>query len=66
MMFIVFSKAFDTVSHEKLMTVLKNLNLDVNDIQLISKLYWNQTASVKIEGEMFRLIKIKKGVRQGK
>lgn len=63
--FIDFEKAFDRVRHEQLIQILKNKNLDSRDIKIISNLYWNQKATVKIEGESTEEIKICRGVRQG-
>lgn len=63
--FIDYQKAFDNVQHDKLMEILKNIGLEDNDRRIIGNLYWNQTASLRIQGETTEDIKIKKGVRQG-
>lgn len=65
MVFIDFAKAFDTVKHEKMVEVLKQQSMDKNDINLISKLYWCQSAAIKLEGAISRYMDIKVGVRQG-
>lgn len=63
--FIDFTKAFDRVEHTKLIQILKEVDIDSKDIQIIINLYWNQTAYVNIEGNKTENVKIKKGVRQG-
>ena len=63
--FIDFQKAFDRVQHDKLIENLKSINLDQSDIRLIKKLYFNQTAVVRVEDMETDEIKIQKGVRQG-
>jgi hypothetical protein len=63
--FIDFTKAFDNVQHDKLIKILKDKNIDSRDIRIISNLYWNQTAKIKVDDEFSDEIKIKKGVRQG-
>ena len=62
---IDFTKAFDNVKHDKLIEILKAKNIDGHDIQIISSLYWNQTARIKVETEYSEEIKIMQGVRQG-
>ena len=44
--FIDFSKAFDTVKHEKLIQMLQDINIDGKDLQLIKNMYWQQTAAI--------------------
>lgn len=63
--FIDYSKAFDNVKHEKLMSILQRLNIDHQDIQIIANLYWRQTARVRYDNNMTDEINIQKGVRQG-
>ena len=63
--FIDYSKAFDTVKHEKLTEMLQMLNMDGKDIRIMRNMYWEQTAAVRIDGETSDFISIKKGVRQG-
>jgi hypothetical protein len=64
--FIDYEKAFDNVKHELMIKYLQELGLDAKDIRIIANLYWNQTATVRLqnsnETEDFS---IKKGVRQG-
>ena len=67
--FIDYSKAFDKVRHEKLFNILEHLDIDGKDLRVIRNLYWDQSAAVRIGGELseYNLIKrgIKRGVRQG-
>lgn len=63
--YIDFTKAFDTVKHDKLISILKTKNIDGHDIRIIANLYWNQTAKIKVESEFSEEIQIMKGVRQG-
>ena len=44
---------------------LHKINLDSKNIRLISKLYWEQTAAIKINIDITGYTKIKRGVRQG-
>ena len=63
--FVDFEKAFDQIRHDKLMSILKSLNLDDRDVRIIANLYWNQSANIRIEGSLSESIQIKRGVRQG-
>lgn len=63
--FIDYNKAFDKVKHDQLIDLLKNKNLDRQDVRLISNLYYNQRATVKIGQETSEEMEIKRGVRQG-
>ncbi|KAI5754908.1 hypothetical protein M8J77_012531 [Diaphorina citri] len=63
--FIDFEKAFDKIHHVKLIEVLKKINIDDTDIRIIKNLYWQQSASVRVEGQITEPISIKRGVRQG-
>lgn len=63
--FVDFEKAFDTVQHEKLLAILKNKNIDNRDIKIISQLYWNQTARMKVDDRLTPEVAIQRGVRQG-
>ncbi|XP_030765797.1 uncharacterized protein LOC115889859 [Sitophilus oryzae] len=48
MCFIDYEKTFDNVKHNLLVSYLRNLGLDGKDIRLISNLYWNQKAEIRI------------------
>ncbi|GFO12049.1 retrovirus-related pol polyprotein line-1 [Plakobranchus ocellatus] len=63
--FIDYSKAFDKVRHTELFRMLEKLDIDGKDMRAIRNLYWDQTASVRIEGEHSDFKPIKRGVRQG-
>ena len=71
--FIDYTNAFDRVKHFKMIECLSEIGIDDKDLQIITKLYWEQSASVRKEGGMERKkesgmaseFKIKKGVRQG-
>ena len=49
--FIDYTKAFDHVKHFKMIRVLIRNWIDDKDLQIISKLYWEQSASVRTEVE---------------
>ena len=63
--FIDYSKAFDKVRHEKLFNILEHLDIDGKDLRGIRSLYWDQSAAVRIGGELSEYKLIKRGVRQG-
>ena len=63
--FIDYTKAFDRVKHSKMIECLKEIGVDDKDLQIITKLYWEQTAVVWTESGLTSEFKIKKGVRQG-
>ena len=63
--FIDYTKAFDRVKHFKMMECLSEIGIDDKDLQIISKLCWEQSACVRTESGMTSELKIKKGVRQG-
>ena len=63
--FVDFEKAFDTVNWEKITKVLQSIGADWRDQRMISELYMNQEAVVRIaSGESDSGI-IGRGVRQG-
>ena len=63
--FIDYTKAFDRVNHTKLIECLKEIGVDDKDLQIIIKMYWEQTAVVRTKTGASTVFKIKKGVRQG-
>jgi len=63
--FVDFEKAFDRVSWEKMMKVLKNLGVDWRDRKMISELYLNQEAVIRVGDEESEPAIIGRGVRQG-
>ena len=50
MCFIDHIKAFDRVRHGPLVEMLQSLYLDGQDVELIKNLYWDQQASVRLNG----------------
>src|SRR5277367_1279237 len=63
--FVDFEKAFDRVSWEKMMKVLQNLGVDWRDRKMISELYLNQEAVIRVGDEESEPAIIGRGVRQG-
>ena len=61
---IDYTKAFDRVKHFNLIECLSEIEIDDKDLQIISKLYWEQSACVRTESGMTSEFKIKKGVQQ--
>ena len=59
--FIDYTKAFDQVKHFKMIECLSEIGIDDKDLQIITKLYWEQSASVRTESGMTSEFKIKKG-----
>ena len=48
--FVDFEKAFDRVNWEKMMKVLQSIGVDWRGRRMISELYMNQEAVVRIAG----------------
>lgn len=44
--------------------MLEELDIYGKDLRIISNLYWNQTAAVRIENTLGNFVQIKKGVKQ--
>ena len=63
--FIDYAKAFDKVKHEDLFEFLQNLDIDGKDLRLIRNLYWEQSAAIRIDGNIGKYTQIRRGVRQG-
>ena len=63
--FIDYSKAFDTVNHEQLISTLSKTEVDDNDIALITHLYWQQITRIRNGPDLTEPVKIRRGVRQG-
>ena len=62
--FIDYEKAFDRVYHQKLMEKIRRSQIDGRDQRLIQNLYWEQTASVKLENEESEHFPIKRDLCQ--
>jgi len=63
--FVDYQKAFDRVKHDKLVEVMVKAGIPEIERKLIINLYWNQQASVRIEGMTSSSFSIRRGVRQG-
>ncbi|GFN88081.1 endonuclease-reverse transcriptase [Plakobranchus ocellatus] len=63
--FIDYTKAFDRVRHDEIITELKQLYIDGKDLRIIKTMYWEQTAAMRIENKTSTFQDIKRGVRQG-
>ncbi|GFN80048.1 endonuclease-reverse transcriptase [Plakobranchus ocellatus] len=49
--FINYTKAFDRVRHDEIITQLKQLNIDGKDLRIIKTMYCEQTAAMRIENK---------------
>ncbi|GFO03075.1 endonuclease-reverse transcriptase [Plakobranchus ocellatus] len=49
--FIDYTKAFDKVRHDEIITQLKQLTIDGKDLRIIKTMYWEQTAAMRIESK---------------
>src|SRR6478609_8114974 len=63
--FVDFEKEFDRVNWEKMMKVLQSIGVDWRNRRMISELYMNQEAVVRIAGGESDSGIIGRGVRQG-
>ena len=63
--FVDFEKAFDRVNWVKMMEVLQKLGVDWRDRRMISSLYMEQVATIRIAEECTEPSVIGRGVRQG-
>lgn len=62
--FVDYSKAFDSLEHEKIWQALKNQGIENKYIRIIRNIYKNSSARIKLEREG-KKINIERGVRQG-
>ena len=60
-----FSKAFDTVPHNRLLTKLKHYGIAGNTLPCIRECLTNRTQRVLAEGHGSRLVSVRSGVPQG-
>jgi len=65
MIFIDFTKAFDSIKLDKLWSILDKTSLNKNYINLLKSVYDGSQASIKTDLGNSRFIDIKKGVKQG-
>ncbi|KAK3771587.1 hypothetical protein RRG08_041516 [Elysia crispata] len=49
------NEAFDKVKHEKLFEMLNQLDIDGKDLRVLRNLYWDQTAAVRVDGELSKI-----------
>jgi len=63
--FIDYSKAFDRVQHEKLIECHQKVGVVEWNLRLITNLYWEQRAQIRIEGTLTEEISVNRGARQG-
>ena len=64
-MFIDYSKAFDSVSHVKLFDVMSGMGFPAHLISLLQALYVNQRGKIRWNGDNTEEFSMTKGVRQG-
>ena len=62
--FIGHAKAFDKVIQSKMIQCLSEIGINDEDLQIMAKLYWEQTATVRTENGVTKEFNIKKGVGQ--
>ena len=62
--FIDYTKAFDKLRHEEIMSILDSLNIDGKDLIIVRNIYWEQTAAMRIGNDLSAFQDIKRGVRQ--
>ena len=60
-----FSKAFDTVTHNRLLTKLKHYGIAGNTLTWIREFLTNRTQRVLVEGHGSQLVSVRSGVHQG-
>ena len=65
MCFIDYQKAFHTIKHVDLLTILIRLDIGRKDLRIIRNLYYKQNAAVRVDNELMDYVKIRRGVRQG-
>lgn len=57
-------KAFDTIQWNFLITILQNMEMGLDFVSWIKRIYMRQTAEVSLEGHSFPTITLHRGVRQ--
>ena len=65
MVFIDFTKAFDSIKLDKLWSILDKTPLNKNYINLLKSIYDGSQASIKTDLGNSRFVDVKKGVKQG-
>ena len=62
---IDYTKAFDKLRHEEIMSILDSLNIDGKDLRIVRNIYWEQTAAMRRGNDLSAFQDIKRGVSQG-
>ena len=62
-LFLDYSKAFDTVNHDQLISSLSETEVDDNDIAVIAHLYWQEITQIRNGSDLNEPVKIQRGVR---
>ena len=55
--FIDYSKAFDTVNHEQLISSVSGTEVEGNDIAVIAHLYWQQIIRIRNGSDLTEPVK---------
>ena len=63
--FVDCTKVFDKVKHSEIIECLSEIGIDDKDFQIITRMYWEETAMVRTENGITEEFQIKKGVWQG-
>ena len=63
--FIDYTKAFDKLRHEDIMSIIDSFNIDGTDLRIVGNIYWEQTAAMRIGNDLSAFQDIATGVRQG-
>lgn len=63
--FVDFARAFDTVSHEHILSALGQINVDPHVVGLVQQTYTNSCTSVEVGGQHTPDITVRVGVKQG-
>ncbi len=63
--FVDFAQAFDTVSHEHILSSLGQINVDPHVVGLVQETYTNSCTSVEVGGGHTADIQVRVGVKQG-
>lgn len=59
----ISKKAFNRVQHHKLISILKIIEIDDEDLSVINNLYWKETTQIRVQGEISENKQIQRGVR---
>ena len=59
--FIDYSKAFDSVNHDEIFNMFRQIGIDSKDIRIVQNLYYNQMACVRVDSSNSRSFQIQKG-----